>query len=287
MIAKVATPDLVEASPRYMTSYRGELAGIHNMVCSLKKAGYSDRTVELWCDSESVLKSLNLRKPPMLADLSKAEGSLVMLTQKLLQEFADIKLCHARGHQDETMQIESLPLPARLNITCDTCAKLLMKGHVLSRVRTRPPEGTRVALYISNHFVTTNLNEQIQHAMYSEKMSTYLCDRFEWTHRQIECINWRAIEMAKKRLDKTRSNRISKIMHHWLPKGHQTARVTGIHSDGTCPCCGGAHEDQDHLFTCQHHVVKEARCEAASSIETHLIDQTFPPCRDDSLYECG
>ena len=65
--------DLVEASPRYMTSYSAELAGIHNMVLSLEKAGYSTHTVELWCDSESVLQSLDPKKPPMLADLSKAE----------------------------------------------------------------------------------------------------------------------------------------------------------------------------------------------------------------------
>ena len=108
-------------------------------------------------------------------------------------------------------------------------------------------------------------------------MSNYLCDRFEWTHRQIRDINWRAVEMAKKRLDKTRSIRTSKMMHHWLPIGHQTERVTGIHSDGTCPCCGKAHEDQDHLFTCQHHAVKEARSEAADSAETHLLGQNLPP----------
>ena len=88
------------------------MAGIHNMISHLKKAGYSTCAVELWCDSESVLKALDLRKPPALTDLSKAEGSLVALTQKLLRDFTDIQLFHVRGHQDDNVRPESFPLPA-------------------------------------------------------------------------------------------------------------------------------------------------------------------------------
>ena len=66
-------------------------------------------------------------------------------------------------------------------------------------------------------------------------------------------------------------------MHHWLPIGHQKKRITGIHSSSTCPCCGSSHEDQDHLFACQHCEVKEARREAADSIEACLINQNMPP----------
>ena len=151
-----------------------------------------------------------------------------------------------------------------------------MRGHVLSGICPWQPDGTRIALYIDNQLITTKLNEQIKYAMYSDRMLKYLCDRFEWTDRQIECINWQAIEMAKRRLDRTRSIWTSKMMHHWLPIGHQTARVTGISSDGSCPCCGRAHEDQDHLFTCHQQTAKAARDEAAGSIEARLIDQNSP-----------
>ena len=54
-----------------------------------------------------------------------------------------------------------------------------MRDMDLSKTRPPPPEGAKIAFYLKNALATTNLDEKVQFAKYSEDMFKYLCDKFE------------------------------------------------------------------------------------------------------------
>ena len=259
-----------ETDPENMTSYRGELAGVHCMVTHLVKNNKTHLPLELWCDNESVLKAINPTVDPTFVSLCKAEGALVHQTKLLLRKFDAVTLKHVKGHQDDDTPYELLPLPARLNVVCDRRAKVMMQKMELSKTKPPPPEGSTVALYLRNALITTNLDQKIQFAKYSEDMFKYLCDKFEWVDRQTSEINWKAIGLAKRRLSHAESIRVSKLMHEWLNLGHQKKKIHGSETDALCPCCGTAHEDQDHMFQCQSEPTR-----AAVSIGLHDMEEAF------------
>ena len=64
-------------NPKYMSSFRAELAGLHDMLGYALKNGSRNAKYKIFCDNESVLKVLDPSKEPTIVELSKAEGKLV------------------------------------------------------------------------------------------------------------------------------------------------------------------------------------------------------------------
>ena len=64
-----------------MTSFRGELTGVHSMVNYIVKNWEKgtdekiDVNLELWCDNESVLKAINAKVDSTFVVLCKPKGS--------------------------------------------------------------------------------------------------------------------------------------------------------------------------------------------------------------------
>ena len=91
--------------------------------------------------------------------------------------------------------------------------------------RAAPLEGTEVAFYIGDGLVTTNLDKNIQIALYGDGMIKYLQSKYEWT--QNNSINLKAVGLAKARLPHAALIRVSKMMHEWLNVGFQKERING------------------------------------------------------------
>ena len=183
--------------------------------------------------------------------LCKPEEALIHQNQELLQKLRKVSLNHVKAHQDDSVPYERLPLPARLNVDCDTQAKRKMKETGAMSGRATPPEGTEIAFYMGNDLVTTNLNKRIQLALYGNNMVKYLQDKFEWIKKETNSIHFKATSLAKTRLSHAACIRVSKMMHKWLNIGHQKERICGSATNALCPCCGLEHENQDHMFCCQ------------------------------------
>ena len=47
--------DDIWTNPKYISSFRIELEGIHDILTYARKAGNSNRKLEIWCDNKSVL----------------------------------------------------------------------------------------------------------------------------------------------------------------------------------------------------------------------------------------
>ena len=108
-------------------------------------------------------------------------------------------------------------------------------------------------------------------------MFAYLLDRYEWVDTQIPPINWKAIGLVKNRLSKDKSIRTTKMMHNWLNMGHQKVKITRNEEAGTCPCCGSAHETQDHLYQCARAEMRPIVHESIEQMEKVFLAENMPP----------
>lgn len=208
--ASIREAEDIWTNPLHMTSYRAELAGIHNMLTHASQHCNTRTPLEVWCDNTSVLKMTDPSRGNTVVELSGAEGKLVQLTQNLLMRFSSVTLNHVKGHQDDHVNPATLPIEARLNVDCDTRAKQKMRQAVTPSERQPTTEGHGATLFIGKTEVTTKMNDQIQYAASAEPMFKFLCKRFEWTDQQPQEINWRAIGLMKRRLSHSQSIQISK-----------------------------------------------------------------------------
>ena len=247
---KRSTP--VRSNPRYISSYRVELAGMCDLLEYILENDLGHIVIDLWCDNKAVVDLLMRPDPYSLTDLDSAESDLTQKATDILAKLPNVTLQHVHGHQDDDIAYDDLPFEAQLNVDCDVAAGTCASTMTPADAPPTPVRGSRAMLYLGNDMVTTEMEEQIQYKAHSNALRSYTIGKFEWTQTQYDSVNWRALGLAKQRLTMTKNVQISKMMHHWLNVGKQKLLFEQILDNGKCPCCGTAEEDQEHLYTCDH-----------------------------------
>ena len=258
----------VNGNTNHMTSYRGELYGINDLIKFLGDPKLCNKHVTISCNNEAAVNKLS---PTYfeLSDLDQAESDLIRNSRQMLSTFRNYEIIWTRGHQDDNTPFEDLPLLAQLNVECDQAAK----RHLREGLRpSQPPKitpGSRAALVLNNNIVTTNLEEQINDAIHRPRLMEYVANKFEWTdHQTLHEVNWRTIGRAKKPLKLHESIRISKMLFGWLNVGSQKVKLG---QDGQCPCCDHHIEEQLHLYECTHSEMDEIVTSKLAQINTKLV----------------
>ncbi|KAL7545317.1 hypothetical protein ACHAWF_008670 [Thalassiosira exigua] len=266
----------VRSNPKYMTSYRAELAGVHDVLKYLDVNGMHDMSIDLWCDNKGVIDVLTSENEYGLTDLDAAESDLVKSALLILKRLPKVTLQHVKGHQEDDVRYEDLPFEAQLNVDCDEQAKLCVSNTTHDGTRPPPLEGSRAMLYLGPNMVTTEMEDQIQYRAHEEALRTYVINKFEWTPELHACVNWRALGTAKNRLKMNDNIRISKLLHNWLNVGRQKKKIEQIIHDGKCPCCGTEDEDQEHLYKCTHPRMREAIEDGINAMEENFYKARVP-----------
>ena len=91
-----------------MTLYRWELVGVISLLRYVKKEGYTNTPIEIWCDNEAVVNILNDEEELNVTDLDRAESDLVKIGKDLMKKLTKITLRHVKGHQAEEKRYEDL-----------------------------------------------------------------------------------------------------------------------------------------------------------------------------------
>ena len=140
--------DTVRGNPRYMTSYRSELAGIISLLKYIKKNGLSNTPIDMWCDNEAVVNILTEERELNVTDLDMAEYDLVSVGKELMKRLTKVTLQHVKGHQTDVMRYEVLTFEAQLNEDCNKEAKERMRSGEETMTRPKPTAGSKAMLYL-------------------------------------------------------------------------------------------------------------------------------------------
>ena len=116
----------VLSNPKYMNSFRAELAGVTDLLTYLVEEMMHDHEVELWCDNKGVVDKLTSATPPSLTEMTAKEGDLLKVAGVHLSKLPHVTVNHVYGHQEDVKPLADLPLEAQLKVECDHATRVLL-----------------------------------------------------------------------------------------------------------------------------------------------------------------
>jgi hypothetical protein len=160
------------------------------------------------------------------------------------------RFSHVKGHQDDDVPYEELPLVAQLNVDADRYANKFMnnEGYVCTRV---PRLGSNKAqLHVGGETINSHYKGVIRRAETGPILRAYIQERNNWNDTVMDSIEWEAHGSAISKFYDRRVH-IIKLCHDLLPTGRIVHRYdkTKPHE---CIKCKAANEDRDHIIRCPH-----------------------------------
>ena len=154
-----------------------------------------------------------------------------------------------KGHQDETMPIDELPLKARLNCHADQLANEYLTSNPtvnFSNVPMLPTSGCH--LQLKKGTVTYNIKHEVKLARTTPPLRKRLCSKHAWDAETFDDIDWTSHGRALNYQQKHRVTMV-KYLHDCLPLGKRVHRYN-IKYPESCPSCPAPLEDSDHFWSC-------------------------------------
>jgi len=225
------------------------------------------KPIKVFCDNCGVIQRTqqllapNVRYP---RDSIQDDYDLYATIAHIIVELNPIKveLAHIKGHQDKAKKATQnqneqpqppLTLEAQLNIQCDAAAaKALSTDYKHGRhtpVLPLPPAYPH--LYIQQCIIVRKIQQNLRDAAVTPNYRQYLMEKYQWTNRDCDNVNWNVIPLTMQRFPANDRQRLQKFLHDWLPLNgsHHTSRsaITTL-----CPSCHKQDEDFWHFLECQH-----------------------------------
>ena len=98
-------------------------------------------------------------------------------------------------------------------------------------------------------------------------MKKYILERFKWDEERFNCVNWNAIEQARRGCSKKENILVSKLIFDWINSGHQKAKLD---QEKGCPCCGAEEEKLEHIFQCANKQMSKVRQDGLDMVKKTL-----------------
>lgn len=262
---KVATGMGPARGPR-PSSYRAEAYGLLSILRFLIRIAEFTKQTTPWkgilaTDSQSVLKTLggsdnqfaekdepvNIDGNQVVLDVLCPDWDILIEIQHALRDLPDLMLKFIRGHQDDTIEYEKLPLLARLNVDADGLAGQYQDTYGQDRPLALMTPRTKVLLHLFEGTVTSSTPETLRHAYCGPPLLEAIRSKNQWSHATVESVNWQAHGSAIRKQMPKRIHYV-KLVHDILP----THSYLNKQDQGqrTCPCCRALTEDRDHILRC-------------------------------------
>jgi hypothetical protein len=173
-----------------------------------------------------------------------------------------------KGHQDDGVPVEFLELPSQLNVEADALATFALQeyGSIKPEVPFDPSVG--VQLNINGCAITRQFHKAIHNQQHLASLRQYYRARFHWSFDVFGCIDWQHYSMAYRQFPRQRTF-FSKLGWKKLPVAARLHKRTPCY-DHRCPTCAADHEDDDHVYQCQHITRTQWRTSILDKIQDKL-----------------
>lgn len=190
---------------------------------------------------------INMSGAPVVLDCACPDWDILIEIQDALVKLPRIKLQHVKGHQDRERAYHTLDQMAQLNEDADARARQYQDSYGAVRPFVLMALRTKVHLLGHHGTVTRKYDTYLRMAATTPPLRTHLMEKYSWTTRVLDTINWDAHRRAIKRMYKRRTH-LTKLVFDILP----TTSLLNKYDNGhrTCPSCQCSHEDRDHILQC-------------------------------------
>ena len=179
-------------------------------------------------------------------------------------------------HGSEHLNLHLQNQTARsLNQTCDTEASLHHNDTVSLITPTIP---NQINVFFQGHLHTSKNFHYLHDIQQEHRYKTYLQEKFKWTDKTLDLIDWNVIEHYMKTLSISQKVKYIKLAHKWRPTHSKLFQTSnGTTQPPECPLCGDDKEDDDHPYTCTNPVMQDAHKEALQKLKKTLKNfGTYP-----------
>ena len=241
-----------------MDSYRAECTGMLSFLRFLIRIAQFTNMDDPWnglvgTDSQSMIDRLFVagggthRKQLASLDVMDAEWDLLVEIQEALKELAGVWITYVKGHQDDRVSYDRLPLMAQLNIDADSLANKFQQEHGARRPFSLMAPNTGAFLLTDQGTLTSNFISELRSRSTGPGLEAYIRSKNGWEQSTFDQVNWTAHGKAVK-ASRPRRVHLTKFLHEALPTFHQANVLDG----GTRRCigCGCCDETADHIFKC-------------------------------------
>ncbi len=266
----ICTPDnqhrlqgliLVPGLDKQKDAYRAELAGIVGILEILLQIqrqilGEINPTTaaHIYCDGKSVLDKL--RWLTVATCSTRLHHCDLLSYAAKLKEAIDITLTftHVKGHQDDNISCEDLPLPAQLNVQMDNIAKAF--GYYILQCSDIPNHPSFLApaqIPVVKHrgdIIHNKLRQNLYDSIHEEKQVEYWLRKGTFSRYTHSLIDWDIHSKGFSTLSHSKKAFSSKWSSGFCATGRAMQRWQ-YRSLNECPFCKCHNEDTSHILRCQ------------------------------------
>ena len=120
---------------------------------------------------------------------------ILAIRHQLQQNFKEGCFHHVKGHQNDKRRFSELDREAKYNVLCDEYATQETNGSDKTEL---PYPGSKAMIMINVKWIMINIEQRLKEASTGPEMRKYIIGRFTWSEEDFECVNWKAIEQARK-----------------------------------------------------------------------------------------
>ena len=210
--------------------------------------------LNLYTDSKSLVDTVTKRLEWLVeypySTMSSDWDIQQSISQSIRQYDSLPKVQHVKGHQDRHHSVETLPLPAQLNIRADSLAGSFSYPHDISIQQCPLIAGSAAILHGPNGTITSNYRANLRRLSSDPMIIEYMRTKYKWSYQVFNLIDWET-HSSVIRANFGQRHFITKFVHGWLPVGKLTQHYAS-HYLATCPNCTDSLEDIDHFLRCPH-----------------------------------
>ena len=240
-------------------------------------------------DSKSVLDTLggkqdghtrNFHEPIQIdgngveLDVLCPEWDVLIGIQHALRLIPGIRLQFVKGHQDDTVEFQRLPLLAQLNVEADSLATEFQTTFGGDRPFVILSPRVGALLQFQSGTVTSNYASALRSESGRAPLQEHIQQRNEWSSSTMTSIHWEAHGSALcKKLKK--KLHFSKMVHDILPTVSQMNKFDG--GKRSCPSCPSLREDRDHIIRCPSQLHNKWRHNLLTAFNAWSIEHHTQP----------
>jgi hypothetical protein len=164
-----------------------------------------------------------------------------------------IQISWTKGHQDDKISYDNLPLRARLNIDADFLAtRYKHSGNLKANEKTDHQDEQQISISINGTRIQSQVDACIRFHVNGYHLRQYMQSKHNWTNSVWNEIDFESFGAHFRSLPTHHQTSHMKHVHDQQPLGKRRNQQAPI-PDPTlaqCPCCKHPTEDKRHLLTC-------------------------------------
>jgi hypothetical protein len=256
-------------------SYREELLGIyHGLQDTISRF---KRVIALTCHCDCEAAIEKIKQPAVCPGQFLSADMEIVMAIKTLVETTDIRISfnHIEGHPEKRKRKEDFTYIELANYECDRDAELCVENDT-EQLQYTPLKGSLCVIRIGKEWLSNRPDYPIQQAFVVPELKEYISQRLKIPIEVVETIDTESIGTVRALQQWQLFARSSKLLHNWLPVGHNWKRYADMDTD-KCPCCGMPDETFHHLLECPNELMVQLRTEQLSIVKKTALEQGLPP----------